>query len=259
MKPEEVIRRTRSLLEQEKKASQPEPGQPAEKIHTVDDKTLFASWPECEEGEFLIPIDLEDERIIFCVRELTWREALDIDALSFRTNDYDTAYFAEEHERRETLKRAIVWVAEKKTGQILKNHRGQILTKLEHSFLESLWLKYKPLVTVSLNEATFLYEATKRYLNQEAQEGHPVPSLVVETCAMCDGFCSMSLEEYRKVSDSDYQRMEIVKMARAEILGITTAPMISQMREHAEQSAQNNQPHPAMLLPTGHPNRPIGR
>jgi hypothetical protein len=58
---------------------------------------------------YIFKVKIADNLAIFCVRDLKWHESLSIEAKSYRTEESDL-YFSGEYQRREILKKAIVWV-----------------------------------------------------------------------------------------------------------------------------------------------------
>ena len=174
------------------------------------------SLPVPEEGQFLIDLKLQGGRGVFCLKELTWYDALAVEQHAFRKND-EGDYFSGEYERRETLRKALVWAAEWPSQKVILNTRGDILGRLHYDVMELLWPRYFELITPSADEANALYTASLAYFRGFAQEGHPTPPIVVE-CDMLLKFGGMTRAELRSISYSDMERMQLVLMARAEAM-----------------------------------------
>lgn len=222
------------------------------------------SLPNIDNECFLIDAYEEKNLIIFCVKELDWQTAMNIDMKSFRSGDRDVDYYSEEYERRQTLSKAIVWVADSLEQKIVYNTNEQILNLIQYEILDTIWDKYKAITNVTTQEAQNLYEATKKYLNGEAQEGVPIPAIIPKTIAICDGWCSLNLQELNSLTAGEWERMQIVKMARADLMGIYTQKQIS---SQTIQSIPQEELKPegnfdfnsfAERFPIGHPNRPPG-
>lgn len=224
------------------------------------------SLPITDDECFLLDAYEEDNLIIFCVKELDWQTAMNIDMKSFRTGDRDVDYYSEEYERRQTLSKAIVWVADSSEQQIVYNTNEQILNIVQYEILDTIWDKYKAITNVTTQEAQKLYEATRKYLNGEAQEGVPIPSIIPKTIAICDGWCSLSAQELNALTAGEWERMQIIKMARADLMGIYTHKQISaQTVQSVPQEEPPSKPDNnfdfnsyAERFPIGHPNRPPG-
>lgn len=172
-----------------------------------------------KKNQFILDFDWNNTHIYVCVRELFWHETMDIEAQSFRTIDDGSMYLAGEFERRETLSRALVWITEQ-DGDVKTNEDGTLLTKLQHEVIENLWDLYQPHVIVGAQEAAELYNAASKYFSGAAQSGHPTPSLIIEVDMMIK-FGGMNRKELRKVPTSEMERMQIIFMARSEVLGLT--------------------------------------
>ncbi len=230
-------------------------------------KSPFQEWvdalPQVVGNRFLIDIKLDSGSVFFCVEELDWQTAMNIDMKSIRPTNKNIDYYSEEYERRNTLIRAIIWVADSCTQQIVHND-GRILEKLNYEVLDLLWNKYKAETTITTQEAQRLYESTKKYLNSEAQEGIPIPSIIPETIAICDGWSTLSLKELKEITAGDWERMQIIRMARAELLGVYTAHQIESnskpviTREIKETQNEIDLEAWKNKFPLGHPNRPPG-
>ena len=83
-----------------------------------------------------IKLDLDNEVTIFVgARELYWHEMMNIEAYSFRKGIDDTVYLAGEQERREILRKAVLWVATLPDREFETNEDGQILSKLKFEIL----------------------------------------------------------------------------------------------------------------------------
>jgi hypothetical protein len=223
------------------------------------------SLPAVENECFLLDTYDEDNLIIFCVKELDWQTAMNIDMKSFRSGDRDVDYYSEEYERRQTLSKSIVWVADSNEQKIIYNTNEQILNLIKYEILDTIWNKYKAITNVTTQEAQQLYESTKKYLNGEAQEGIPIPPIIPKTIAICDGWCSLNLQELNSLTAGEWERMQIIKMARTDLMGIYTQQQISAQTIQSIKHDTANEPNNNInfnswseRFPIGHPNRPPG-
>jgi len=167
--------------------------------------------------QFLLNFEFENLNIYSCVRELYWHEALDIETQSLRRTEDDIVYLSGEYERREILKKAIVWIATIPDCTLDIND-GNILKTLKYEVVEQLWSLYYPNVTLAAEEALALYSAAKHYF-QGNSNNQAVPSLIVEIDMMIK-FGGLNRKELKYISISEMERMQTIFMARAEALGL---------------------------------------
>ena len=107
---------------------------------------------------------IEIDDIVFLVREISWKEGLEIDARSFRKKE-DLIYQNTEFEKREILKIAITKAYDKKANiTISSKYESNILEYLDHVLVEKLWVEYQNYLFLSADEANFFYSSTKKYL-----------------------------------------------------------------------------------------------
>jgi phage FluMu protein gp41 len=186
---------------------------------TVDD--WIKNLPELnkKKHEFLIKVEWEETSEIYvAVRELCWHEMMDAEAHAFRMKDAEEMYLAGEHERREILKKALLWVAVIPECEFDNNEDGMILSRLNFDVVESIWTEYQSKIYLGATEASALYNAAVKYFNGEAQTNSPVPSIIVEVDMMLK-FGGLSRKELRKLTSIEMEKMQTVFMARSEALG----------------------------------------
>jgi hypothetical protein len=273
MDEQEVIKNMQNMLGRSKMAQtnkpidlQRESTAPPEAIEPVVMQLDFKAWlktlPDVIDNQFLLDIPIDKCIVVFCVSELDWQTAMNIDLKAFRTTDNDVDYYSEEYERRHTLSRAIVWIADEKSQNVVFNKDGYVLERLQYDVIDALWHKYKAITSVTTQEAQKLYEATIKYLNNQAQEGVPIPSIIPETIAICDGWSSLSLKELKDITAGDWERMQIVRMARADVMGIYTERQVSSNSTtvidipEIKDSSGFDFDTWKNRFPIGHPNRP---
>jgi hypothetical protein len=181
---------------------------------------------------------------------------MDIEAQSFRLGESDKPYFAGEYEKRETMRRAIDWVAEIQTQTVIHNKSGNVLQKIHQFVYDLLWDKYHPKVTLDAREANALYTAARNYFLGKAQGGYPTIALIVEVDMLCKPFASMSRTELRAISASEFERMKLIMTAREEALGLVSEAVRSefsqkQMIEAKKQQQAEFEKMPGWLYPEG--------
>ena len=182
-----------------------------------------------KKNEFLIKIDWEDEDEIYvAVRELYWHEMLEAETQAFRMKTEEEMYLSGEHERREILKKAILWIAVVPSCEFMSNEDGQILSKLNFDVVEAIWSEYQTYVFLGATEAAALYNAAVKYYNGDSQTNSPVPPMILEVDIMLK-FGGMSRKELRKITATEMEKMQTIFMARSEALGLGTRRQIQFM------------------------------
>jgi hypothetical protein len=176
--------------------------------------------PQVENDQYIFKVKIGDDIAIFCVRDLTWSEALSIETLAFRSEE-DELYFVGEYERREVLKRAIVWVYDLNEEKLLKNNAElNILTSLSQPFVDNLWDQYFKYINIDAKEANVLYTSAIKYFKGESQSAYPVIPFIVEVDYMLKGIISMSRDEFRRMSVTELEKLQLILTARADALGL---------------------------------------
>ena len=74
-------------------------GQQQEYAQIMNQQEEKDELPQIDKDQYIFKVKLEDDIAIFCCRDLTWSEALDIEAKAFKV-DEDDLYFSGEYERR---------------------------------------------------------------------------------------------------------------------------------------------------------------
>lgn len=174
-----------------------------------------------ENNEFIVEVEWEDLTIYAALRELYWHEMMDIEAYSFRKKDEEEFYLAGENERREILKKALVWVAVVPNQEFDTNEDRMLLKRIKFEVMEAIWEEYQPRIYLGATEAAALYNASIKYFNGEAQTSSPVPSIIVEVDMMLK-FGGLSRSELKNITTTEMERMQTVFMARSEALGLGT-------------------------------------
>lgn len=203
----ETAKKMRELL---KEARQNRPAQIASEPVTVTTAELETWAPSVQEGEFLLRIQFEGETYLCCLREPTWREAAAIEMYAFRKSQDGREYFAGEYERRELLKKSLIWIAETGTKTV---HKPDI-SQLSYDFVVQLWEHASKVFFVQFGEAQALYASAKSFFSGEL--GHPVHPVILDVDGIIKRVFVFNATEWRSVKMSDYERYQIVWMAYSE-------------------------------------------
>jgi hypothetical protein len=194
-------------------------GQQQEDAQIMNHQEEKDELPQINKDQYIFKVKLEDDIAIFCCRDLTWSEALDIEAKAFKV-DEDDLYFSGEYERREILKKAIIWVYDLNNEKLLKNENGEIITKLTQPFVDELWVQYFKYIGLDAKEANIVYNSALKYFKGESQNGYPVLPIIVEVDYMLKGVISMSREEFKKLSNNELEKLQLIMTARADAFGL---------------------------------------
>lgn len=155
--------------------------------------------------------------ISFLVKEITWKEGLEIDARSFRKKE-DVIYQNTEFEKREILKLAILKAYDSKANITLsKKFEENILEFLDHVLIEKLWVEYQKFLYLSADEANFYYSSTKKYFDPNNNETFPVHPLIIEVDYMLRGIVSMSTKEFSSLSMKEFETIQIIIATKNEV------------------------------------------
>jgi hypothetical protein len=181
--------------------------------------------PQVDKDQYIFKVKLGDDIAIFCCRDLTWSEALDIESKAFKVDEEDL-YFSGEYERREILKKAIIWVYDLNNEKLLKNENGEIVTKLTQPFVDELWVQYFKYIGLDAKEANIIYNSALKYFKGESQNGYPVLPMIVEVDYMLKGVISMSREEFKKLSNNELEKLQLIMTARADAFGLAAQQQV---------------------------------
>ena len=160
---------------------------------------------------------IEIENIVFLVKEISWKEGLEIDARSFRKKE-DVVYQNTEFEKREILKIAIVKAYDKEADITLtRKIESNVLEFLDHVSVEKLWVEYQNYLYLSADEANFFYTSTKKYFDPNNAETFPVHPLIIEVDYMTRGIVSMSTKEFSNLSMKEFGTIQIIIATKNEV------------------------------------------
>ena len=220
-------------------------------VTEMTDAQWLHSLPSPKDGEFIVEVGEVGIQVVACVKELEWHVSQDIEARAFRRSEDEKIYFAGEYERRETLRHALVWVSDVSSRRVSYNGGGTILRHLTQAVVDAIWEKYYPLITLAADEANALYAAAVKYFRGEAQQGYPVPPLVVEVDYLLA--FGMSRAELRAVKQSEMERIQLIRMARKDALIPHALPQ-SQSSSHDKSlisTTEEEMEMPASMFPPG--------
>ena len=148
----------------------------------------------------------ETEEFICKFREITWKEGLFIDALSFK-QDENRSYFSSEFEKREILDKAIIEIFDKETKQSINTN---ILELISHSCIEKIWEEYQRFLHISVNEASYYYNCAKNYFDPNFTDKFPVPPEIIEVDFMMKGIVHLSKTEFDSLSIKDFEKIQLI-------------------------------------------------
>jgi len=200
-------------------------GQQQEDAQIMNQTEEKDELPQVDKDQYIFKVKLEDDIAIFCCRDLTWGEALDIESKAFKV-DEDDLYFSGEYERREILKKAIIWVYDLNNEKLLKNESGEIITKLTQPFVDELWVQYFKYIGLDAKEANIIYNSALKYFKGESQNGYPVLPMIVEVDYMLKGVISMSRDEFKKLSNNELEKLQLIMTARADAFGLAAQQQV---------------------------------
>jgi len=200
-------------------------GQQQEDAQVMNSKEEKDQLPQVDKDQYIFKVKINDDIAIFCCRDLSWVEALNIESNAFKV-DEDELYFSGEYERREILKKAIVWVYDLNNEKLLENENGEIITKLTQPFVDELWVQYFKYIGLDAKEANIVYNSALKYFKGESQNGYPVLPMIVEVDYMLKGVISMSREEFKKLSNNELEKLQLIMTARADAFGLAAQQQV---------------------------------
>jgi hypothetical protein len=148
----------------------------------------------------------ETEEFICKFREITWKEGLFIDALSFK-EDENRSYFSTEFEKREILDKAIIEIFDKSSKESINTN---ILSSISHLCIEKIWEEYQRFLHISTNEARYYYNCAKNYFDPNFTDKFPVPPEIIEVDFMMKGIVHLSKTEFDSLSIKDFEKIQLI-------------------------------------------------
>lgn len=134
----------------------------------------------------------------------------------FRKKD-NVVYQNSEFEKREILSLALLRAYDTQNNvDFLPEFEKGLLTQLDYSIVEKLWVEYQNFLYLSADEANFYYVATKKYFNPNDTETFPVPPLIVEIDYMTRGLVNMSKNEFSNLSMKEFETIQLILATKNE-------------------------------------------
>lgn len=187
---------------------------------------IFSNIPEenntyelkANKDEFILKIPINDSYILCCLKELSWKESMEIEAFSYR-EDNDGNYFSGEYEKREILKKTLSWIYSVDEERVEYNDNyGQLLAKIKYEIIDKIYQEYFRYINIDAKEANYIYNTALKYFNGSTQEDKPVIPLIVEVDYMAKGIVTISRDEFSKLTISEFEKIQLILAARADAL-----------------------------------------
>lgn len=137
------------------------------------------------------------------LRELTWKEALIFDAMSFRKKT-DELYFSSESEKKLILNSALVAV------YLEKKEIENTLNNFDYNSVEKIWAEYQKYLHLSNSETNFLYQAAKKYFSSDSADAYPIHPFIIEVDYMLKGVLSLSKTEFDKFTLKQFEALQLI-------------------------------------------------
>lgn len=158
-------------------------------------------------------IDLENkthyiqiDNFNFHVKELTWKDFLNIELKSYVSID-GNIFYDKSIEKKLTLDISVLSVNEDKF--IFQNTSTDII--------EKLWEEYQQYLHLSLEEIDFLYKSSKNYFSDKNAENFPLHPLILEVDYMTKGIVHYSKSEFENLSTREFETIQLILSTKNEI------------------------------------------
>ena len=130
-----------------------------------------------------------------------------------KIKDVSSKIIAEfEAKKREILKLAIIQV--EFDNQIIAE---DILSSVDHSILDKLWVDYQKYLHLSTEEISFYYNCAKKYYDPDNNEFFPVPPIVIEVDYMTKGILSLNKNEFDSMTMKEFETMQLILSVKNEV------------------------------------------
>jgi tRNA U34 5-methylaminomethyl-2-thiouridine-forming methyltransferase MnmC len=146
-------------------------------------------------------LSLDKYKIV--LRELTWKEALIFDAMSFRKKT-DEVYFSSEHEKKLILNSALVAI------YLDDNEIENSLSNFDYNSVEKIWAEYQKYLHLTNSETNFIYQATKKYFSSDSVDAFPMHPFIIEVDYMLKGILSLSKTEFEKFTIKQFEALQLI-------------------------------------------------
>jgi hypothetical protein len=187
-----------------------------EEIDDILSNDWIKSLPIAKDEEFILYLQYEGEKFAICAKELDWFTIQNIELECYKLGTLsEQSFYAELHKQKEVFKRAIVWVADINSEELIYND-GDILSKIKSDYISMIWDKYNNATNLSLKEAVSLEQAAFTYFSRQIED-KPIPPIVIEV-DMLIHFGNLTWREIKAIKYSTMEKIKIVLKARSEAL-----------------------------------------
>jgi len=156
-----------------------------------------------------ININFDNDNFLFCLKNLTWKEAIDIESKSYRS-DNNELVFNSEFEKRYVIKKSLKWIYDIKNKTHYDEDLDYLLSQIKHEVMENVWQEYYKNNYLTANEVSFYHEAANRYFDNENINGFPVPPIIIEVGMMMKNIISFSRDEFSKLSMKEFEIIQLI-------------------------------------------------
>jgi hypothetical protein len=156
-----------------------------------------------------ININFDNDNFLFCLKNLTWKEAIDIESKSYRS-DNNELVFNSEFEKRYVIKKSLKWIYDIKNKIQYDEDLDYLLSQIKHEVMENVWQEYYKNNYLTANEVSFYHEAANRYFDNENINGFPVPPIIIEVGMMMKNIISFSRDEFSKLSMKEFEIIQLI-------------------------------------------------
>ena len=156
-----------------------------------------------------ININFDNDNFLFCLKNLTWKEAIDIESKSYRS-DNNELVFNSEFEKRYVIKKSLKWIYDIKNKTHYDEDLDYLLYQIKHEVMENVWQEYYKNNYLTANEVSFYHEAANRYFDNENINGFPVPPIIIEVGMMMKNIISFSRDEFSKLSMKEFEIIQLI-------------------------------------------------
>jgi hypothetical protein len=145
---------------------------------------------------------VQNHKIVF--RELSWKEGLEIDAISLKKQNKNY-YLSSEKEKREIIKKSLLEIYDYQDIKIDFNFED-----LSFSFVEDFWIIYQQYLHLSSSEVNEIYTNSKKYFDPNNSEVFPLHPMIIEVDYMTKGIVSLSKKEFEELSIREFEAMQLI-------------------------------------------------
>ncbi len=153
---------------------------------------------------FDITITDDKDKYVFKFRFLSWKEAIDIEAKSYKYINNNLIPNIEK-EKRTTLKNTLISIQNLNNDSFIDN---ESFFELKHEIMEKIWQEFYKHNYLTADEASYYYECAKSYFSGD--NNGPIPPIVIEVGLMKKNIISMNREEFSKISMKEFEIINLI-------------------------------------------------